>query len=331
MLGWLVAAGADQVGDDIGPSVRWLGRVAIWAMELTAHGAMVPLLRQRKRSSGSARESNGSYSVRWTPALMDATRGSRVWPRACPASCARSIPSIDARALIRSALTGMVDAICRDSARRLELPAPPPRVRTVADVSEAVIARLDGSAFDAPVRIAGEIATRVEQWARSVTGERERSCASIRPTPATRGTSPCSRRGRRASSRRSSTRSSNAGSGRARLEDETARLERMLPALARPGGTRRGQVILSQDEAWELMTVTGPQLVAAGFDVRVPALSRRKPSPSLRVFVDESSESVVGANQLANVRWSAVFDGVELTAADIARLAKGSAPAHPLR
>ena len=48
------------------------GRVAIWAVELTAHGAMVPLLRQRKRSSGSARESNGSYSVRWTPALIDA-------------------------------------------------------------------------------------------------------------------------------------------------------------------------------------------------------------------------------------------------------------------
>ena len=43
-LGWLVAAGADQVGDDIGPSVRWLGRVAIWAVELTAHGSMVPLL-----------------------------------------------------------------------------------------------------------------------------------------------------------------------------------------------------------------------------------------------------------------------------------------------
>ena len=40
-------------------------------------------------------------------------------------------PSVDARALTRSALTGMVDAICRDSARRLEVPAPPPRVRTV--------------------------------------------------------------------------------------------------------------------------------------------------------------------------------------------------------
>ena len=39
----------------------------------------------------------------------------------------------------------------------------------------------------------------------------------------------------------------------------------------------------------------------------------------------------VGANQLANVRWSAVFDDVELTAADIARLAEGGPPARPLR
>ena len=100
----------------------------------------------------------------------------------------------------------------------------------------------------------------------------------------------------------------------------------MLPALLRPGGTRRGEVILSQDESWDLMAHTGPQLEAAGFDVHVPALSRRKPTPSLRVFVDAASESMVGANQLANVRWSAVFDDVELTAADIARLAREARP-----
>src|SRR6185437_15249677 len=76
---------------------------------------------------------------------------------------------------------------------------------------------------------------------------------------------------------------------------------------------------------WELMTVTGAQLLAAGFDVRVPALSRRKPTPSLRVFA-ESASTAVGANQLADVRWSAVFDDVELTAADIARLAKEARP-----
>ena len=34
-------------------SVRWLGRVAIWAVELAARGAMVPLLRQRRRRSGA--------------------------------------------------------------------------------------------------------------------------------------------------------------------------------------------------------------------------------------------------------------------------------------
>ena len=51
----------------------------------------------------------------------------------------------------------MVDAICRDGARRLEVPAPPPRVRTANDVAEAFLARLDGSAFDAPVNIGGEI------------------------------------------------------------------------------------------------------------------------------------------------------------------------------
>ena len=58
--------------------MRWLGRVAIWAVELTAHGAMVPLLRQRKRVERSARESNGSYSVRWTPALVDSSRFARL-------------------------------------------------------------------------------------------------------------------------------------------------------------------------------------------------------------------------------------------------------------
>ena len=118
----------------------------------------------------------------------------------------------------------------------------------------------------------------------------------------------------------------NAGSTQGDVEDELARIERMVPALRRPGGTRRGEVVLSQDEAWELMVTTGSLLAAAGFDVRVPALSRRKPTPSLRVFADAASDTVVGANQLVNVRWTALFDDVELTAADIARLAKEARP-----
>ena len=110
------------------------------------------------------------------------------------------------------------------------------------------------------------------------------------------------------------------------LADEIVRLERIYDKLGRAGGLRRGQVYLSQDEAWELMTVTGPALEAAGFEVRVPALSRRKPTPALRLFVDPKGDTVVGANQLSDVRWSAVFDDVELTAADVARLAAEARP-----
>src|SRR5262245_61125532 len=99
----------------------------------------------------------------------------------------------------------------------------------------------------------------------------------------------------------------------------------MLPELLRAGTDRRGHAILSQEEAWQLMTVTGPRLADAGFDVRVPELSTRKATPMLRVFA-ESKETAVGANQLADVRWSAVFDDVELTAAEIRELAKESRP-----
>ncbi|MDQ1534191.1 MAG: hypothetical protein QOF28_1952, partial [Actinomycetota bacterium] len=326
VLGWLVAAGAGEAGDDIAPSVRWLGRVAIWAVELTARGAMVPLLRQRKRGSGNSNESNASYSVRWTPALIEPTRLASmvsVMPRALLALD----PKVDARALTRSALTGMVDAICRDSARRLEVPAPPPRIRTATDVAEAFLARLDGSAFDAPIRLGGEISARVERWGRSVTGEHARLVVRLDPpddSDAWRLSVLAA--GRDVELVPIEQAIVDAGSERRDIEDEMARLERLLPALMRPGGTRRGQVVLSQDEAWELMTVTGGQLLAAGFDVRVPALSRRKPMASLRVFAETASPSAVGANQLADVRWSALFDDVELTAADIARLAKEARP-----
>ncbi|MEX1009606.1 MAG: SNF2 helicase-associated domain-containing protein, partial [Acidimicrobiia bacterium] len=326
VLGWLVAAGAGQVGDDVAPSVRWLGRVAIWAVELTARGAMVPLLRRRRRRSGTASSSTASFSVRWMPALVDAGRLDDV-AREMPGSVVALDPSVDARALTRSALTGMVDAICRDSARRVEVPAPPPNVRTATDVTEAFLARLDGSAFDAPLRVAGELVARAEDWARSVT--REHTALIVRLDPPERGdvwhlgVFASGAKGELVPIEHAIV---NAGSDRRDLEDEMARLERMLPTLRRPGGTRRGQVILSQDEAWELMATTGPRLAVAGFDMRIPELSRHRPAPMLRVFADTSATSAVGASQLANVRWSALFGDVELTATDIARLAKEARP-----
>jgi superfamily II DNA or RNA helicase len=326
VLGWLVAAGADQAGKEIGASVRWLGRVAIWAVELTARGAMVPLLRARRRRGRSTKETNSSYSVRWTPALVDPARLEEM-SAAMPGSVLALDPSVDPRALTRSALTGMVDAIGRDSARRIEVPAPPPRVRSANDLTEAFLARLDGSAFDAPSRLGAEASARAERWVRSVT--REHPALVVRLDPPDRGNGwllAVLAAGVEGSLVPLEQAIADAGSDRADLEHEIARLERMLPALLRPGGTRRGQVIVDQDEAWELMTDTGPRLADAGFDVRVPAMSRRRATPTLRVFADASSSTVVGANQLADVRWSAVFGDVELTAADVARLAKEAQP-----
>ncbi|HEY3670887.1 MAG TPA: SNF2-related protein, partial [Acidimicrobiia bacterium] len=337
VLGWLVAAGSGDVRDDVGPSVRWLGKVAMWAVELAARGAMVPVLRQRRRRSGSSRGDHASYAVRWTPALVDPDRLADVVD-AMPGSVAALDPSVDARAVTRSALTGMVDAIGRDSARRIEVPAAPPVVRTGNDVTEAFLARLDGSAFDAPTRVAGELVSRAEQWSRSVT--REHAALIVRLDPPDR-TGVWDLEVFVAKPRASTKGKGGSGGGkvlvpveraivddrskRSDLDHDVTRLERMLPALLRAGTDRRGHTILSQEEAWELMTVTGPRLADAGFDVRVPELSTRKATPSLRLFT-ESKETAVGANQLANVSWSAVFDDVELTAAQIRELAKEARP-----
>ena len=56
-----------------------------------------------------------------------------------------------------------------------------PTVRTATDVAEAFLGRLDGSAFDAPTRLAGDVATRIERWGRSVTGERGRLIVRLDP------------------------------------------------------------------------------------------------------------------------------------------------------
>jgi hypothetical protein len=325
VLGWLVAAGAGQGGDEISPGLRWVGRVAIWAVEVAAHGSMLPLLRQRKRGRGNGGDSNGSYSVRWTPSLIDPVRLRDVTDE-MPGSVMALDTAVDPQALTRSVLTGMVDAICRDAARRIEVPAPPPVVRTSSDLAESYLARLDGSAFESPIRIGGEVVARLERWGRPVTNNHDRLVVQLDPPDSGDAWYLAVLAPANGSLTSVEEAAALVGSKSREIDDQLTRLERMLPALLRPGSMRRGQVILSQDEAWELMTVTGPQLSAAGFDVRVPALSRRRATPSLRVFADTAGPSAAGANQLADVRWSALFDDVELSAAEIARLAREARP-----
>ncbi|MEA3020550.1 MAG: hypothetical protein QOI47_2074 [Actinomycetota bacterium] len=320
-LGWLCAVGGGLGREGVGNSVAWLGQAALAAVRLVARGAVVPTLHTSKRRDGRSVDLN----VRWAPALVDAKVLDQL-AYAMPGPITALAPG-DARTVTLDVLTSVVDAITSDAAGRLELPAPPPATHTASAVAEAVITRLDGSGFDAPTAAASAVSKRLERWAKPVTG-------SLRPTlvvqldpPDTGNAWFLSVLGPGADGRPLAIEVALGDSKQTQpLADELARLERLFPVLLRPGGLRRGQVYLSHAEAWELMTVTGESLVAAGFDVRVPALSRRKPSASLRLFTEPAGESVVGAHQLSNVRWSAVFDDVELTAADITRLAAEARP-----
>ncbi|MGI8810304.1 MAG: SNF2-related protein [Acidimicrobiales bacterium] len=314
-LGWLVTVGAKDRPEGVGNSVVWLGRVAVWAVDFVARGAIIPTL----HSTGS------SFAVHWAPALVDRAKLDAL-SRAMPGPVA-ALDRSDARTLTLDVLGATVDAIVRNAAGRLELPAPPPVVRTPADVAEAVVTSLDGTPFDAPARLAAPLAERLDRWAEPVRGPVDARLVVQLDPPDKGGAWFLSVLGPGQDGRLVPLEVALVdGRSKRHLADETVRLERLLPVLNRPGGQRRGEVVLSQDEAFELMGVTGPSLAAAGFDIRVPALSRRKPRPALRLTAEPVDASVVGAHQLADVRWSAVFDDVELTADDIRRLAAEARP-----
>jgi hypothetical protein len=320
-LGWLVAVGAGQGRASVGSSVAWMGRVALTAVRLVVRGSVVPTLKGVKRGEGRSLD----LAVRWLPALLDGEEVDQLALAMPGPVVARA--AADPRNVTLEVLGAVVHAIVTGAAARLELPAPPPSTNTPSAVAEAVVTRLDGSSFVAPVGAGTEVSKRLDRWAKQVTGTgRPRLVVQLEP-PDAGDAWFLSVLGPGAEGNLLPIEIALADSKATKpLADELARLERILPVLLRPGGMRRGQVYLSQSEAWELMTVTGAALESAGFDVRVPALSRRKPSPSLRLFTEPSGDTVVGAHQLSAVRWSAVFDDVELTAADVARLAAEARP-----
>ncbi len=230
--------------------------------------------------------------------------------------------------MTRSVLGEVVDVICHSAAKQVEVPAAPDDPRTLAATAEAFLARLDGAPFEVPAGIAGELTNALERWAAPVTSKGYRALI-VQLDPPDSGDAwhlAVFAPGKGHQLVPVEVALVNAGNQRRELEGNLVRLERLFPPLQRPGSLRRGEVVLSQVEAWDLMTNSGAVLADAGFDVRVPALSRKKPTPSLRMFSDVGGDSVVGAHQLANVSWTAVFDDIELTAADIARLAKEARP-----
>lgn len=354
-LGWLVALGEAAESDGVGASVSWLGLVAALAVRLTAQGRMVPQLKKARRRrldetspedaargvaagrngnssavSATARADAAGYAVRWVPALMESDVVTAL-AESLPGAAAAFENQRDANAFTQAALADIVDAIATEAAERLDSPAVPPAPRTKAETSEAALACLDGTPFEVPSRHGADLTRRLDQWARPVTEAHERRLRlivqldppddvgawhlSVLSESSTGELQPVERALVIASRSR-----------RQAVKHQMARLERLVPELVRLGGRRRGEVLLSGDEAWQLMTETGRILQAGGYEVRVPALSRRRPAPALRLTSLDAEETVVGARQLADVRWSVAFDDVELNAAEIRELATQARP-----
>ena len=333
VLGWLVSLGNPEVvaEAELGVSARWIGLAANVAVRLATMGRVVPQVKKTRRPKKNGDQpmakDAANFAVQWVPALLNQTELQQL-TLALPPSISAFGQKEEPRTTTQAVISDLLDAICTTAAARLHVPAPPPQPQTKTDVAEAMLARLDGQAFEAPARAGAELVRRLDQWAKPVSGPLKFSLVvQLDPpddsnawylavmAPTSDGSlEPVESALVNASNTR-----------RKEARDQLTRLERLYPALLRPGSRRRGEVILSQDEAWQLMTEVGDTLSSAGFDVRVPALSRRKASPSLRL-TSEAEESVVGAQQLANVRWSALFDDVELTAEEIQKLAAQARP-----
>jgi hypothetical protein len=326
-LAWLMALGGGHDDDELGSSVTWLGRVAVRAVRLVASGAIVPSLRTRRRgkSQGGEEDTLTEVSVRWVPALMSSSALDEL--AAAMPGPVTALERTDARHLTTTVISAIVHTIASQAAAMLTFPAAPPEARDSVSIAESVLTRLDGSSFEAPTKQATEIARRLERWTAPVTTPSDARLVVQLDPPDSDGAWFLSVSGPDPDGQLVPLEVALIESRPKRhLADQLVRLERIMPVLKRPGGARRGQVVLSQAEAWELMTETGPLAAEAGFDVRVPALSRRKPTPALRLETVSADESVVGAHQLAQVRWSAVFDDVELTASEIADLASQARP-----
>jgi len=328
VLGWLAPLGATGDDDRVGTSVTWMGIATAAAIEMVMQGRYVPqLVQQKRRRKDPSTPDQGTFRMRWSPALIDDDVLAGL-TASVPGAAMLGSREQEKDKFALAALTDLVDAIVSFAAGQLETPAMPPEIMTRQDVAEATLCRLDGEAFLAPTKAGGELVRRMTQWGQPVLGAvGKRLVVQLDPpdemgawhvavlAPSEDGTlEPVEV----AVTTGSKTRAKQTAA-------QLARLERLFPELLRLGGRRRGEVILSQDEAWNLMTTSGDVLRSAGFDVRVPDLRRRKAVASLRL-TSEADESVVGAQQLADVRWSAVFDEVELSAAEIAKLAAEARP-----
>ena len=325
VLGWLTAVGGGAQPDAAGASLLWLGRTAIEGVRLCAAGSIVPRLRLASERTGRFTDA----FVRWVPGLIDSTVIDAL-AAAMPATVLAADPNGNggSRATTLAVIAGVVEAIVNESIERVELPAQPPTATSSTDLADTVIARMDGKAFRADHALTRDLSKRFDQWSRTVTDPMQaRLVVQLGAPSGAQGVWLLSVHLKIAKGKLVAIDEALRAPDTSRVAvGEWARLGRLVPALGRADVRQLGRVVLGQDEAWEFMTVLGPTLAAIGFDVRAPALTRRKARPSLRLFAEAPAGSKVGAHQLSNVAWSVLFDDIELTAAEISRLARQARP-----
>jgi hypothetical protein len=320
-LGWLVSVGGGTAPEGVGPSLLWLGRAAVEGVRLVARGAVVPSLKVTPRRDGHGTDA----AVRWVPAFVSRTVVEEL--AAVMPGTVTVVGNAAAHATTAAVLGAVVEAVMAEAAERVELKAQPPSAKTITDLGDSMLARLDGVPFPADVTLSRDMARRFEQWARPVTDAAHPRLVVQLDPPSSGGVWLMSVHLKQAKGKLVPIDEAlRAQEGSRTAMAEWTRLGRIFPALGRAGVRARGQLALSQDEAWDFLTLVGPTLTATGFDVRAPQISRRKATPSLRLFADNPAGSVVGMHQLTSVAWSVLFDDVELTGAEVARLAKQARP-----
>ena len=133
----------------IGASARWLSLVAATAVGLVAQGRTVPKLQRiRKRRNKRNRNNKGEFIVQWMPGIINKDR-LEAFATSLPGAVTAADPGPDARAVVQSALTGMINAIVTSAASRLDVPAPPPDPKTKTEIAETFLANLGGKPFSA--------------------------------------------------------------------------------------------------------------------------------------------------------------------------------------
>ncbi len=324
-LGWLVSLGSDRP-ESIGVTAIWMGLAAGLAVELVVQGKIYPVLHE---VNGTRNENSDDalFHVRWAPALINLSSHTAL-VSSTPGAALIACDETDRHRFVGKVLTDLTDSIVRMAASQVDLPYTPSDIKSKEDFGEMLVAALDGMAFRANAEAGSDIARRISQWAVPVTGiEKLQLVVQMDPPDESGAWLTKVLVPNDGGSLEPIEITINTGSETRRklVNKQISRLERLFPELLRPGGRRRGEVLLSQSEAWDLMNDIGDNLLAAGFDVRVPPMSKRKTSPILRITA-ESQETMVSAQQLADIRWSAVFDDVELSAEEIERLASEARP-----